>query len=224
MADPATLTLSGGLLWRIFGGIWKWIRGRRLSSEEKVRAHQRWRGPFFDYLVDRWKNELREDSIIRDIARADLYPDDDDKKGISSWFRVGLLETYHRGIKVGLGWYGLRQDKPRRRWYDIKAPPDELHWRLLGKGEQRVENEENFALVGFIRFDNIEEVIWDGDEYYGYPHIYCHFDAKGKTPYERLSYCRKQQSPGPSGRSFYTEVAEQEAVWKFTKRCGIRSI
>jgi hypothetical protein len=43
------------------------------------------------------------DLIIRDINRMDNYPDSDEKRNkIPSWFKGGLMGTYHKGILAGL--------------------------------------------------------------------------------------------------------------------------
>jgi hypothetical protein len=39
----------------------------------------------------------------------DHYPEIDEKaKGISPWFRAGLIGMYHRGVLIGLRWTTLR--------------------------------------------------------------------------------------------------------------------
>jgi hypothetical protein len=59
------------------------------------------------------------------------------------------------------------------------------------------------VLVGYVPFENIESVDWHGDEYYGFPHLYCYFDARRKEPYEKLAFCEKKEM---NGIPFYTEV------------------
>jgi len=42
---------------------------------------------------------VQETLIIRNVKRIDNYPEaDDNKKDISSWFKAGLMGTYHKGI------------------------------------------------------------------------------------------------------------------------------
>lgn len=137
------------------------------------------------------------------MKRVDNYPNDDDKrKGISTWFRVGLLGTYHRGIQVLLRIDKLTKDRQFNKWRytDYKAGEN---------GDLKV------FLVGFILFENIEAVDWGGDEYYGFPHIYCYFSAKSKEPYEKVVFCvEKYLDDAP----FYSEVADYKSVDKFSKK------
>jgi hypothetical protein len=101
---------------------------------------------------------------------------------------------------VGLRWVGLAEE--------------EEGWRL---GDYQAENDRmiNLMLTGFIPYENIEMIDWDGDQYYSYPHVYCYFDFKGE-PYERLAYCRKGELS--EHHIFYTEVAEYHSVIERTRR------
>ena len=65
--------------------------------------------------------KLNSDAIIHDVDRVDDYPNSsDEEEGISSWFRVGLLETYHRGVKVGLRIGSLVETEKGLRFADHK--------------------------------------------------------------------------------------------------------
>lgn len=56
-------------------------------------------------IAKRLRSKLIMDVIIRDMERIDSYPESSDKnKGISPWFKAGLMGTYHKGIQVGLNW------------------------------------------------------------------------------------------------------------------------
>ena len=70
-------------------------------------------------------------------------------------------------------------------------------------------------LVGEIPFETIEEVNWSGDEYYPYPHIFCHFD-NGTEPYERLVLCDKREVG--EGLEYFKELAAYAAVEKASAR------
>ena len=121
----------------------------------------------------------------------DNYPDIDDKaKGISPWFRAGLVGTYHKGALIGLRWTTLTADaKGDWRFTDYK------------RGET---GEIKVILIGNVPFENIESVDWRGDEYYAFPHLYCYFDARRKEPYEKLAFCEKREM---NDIPFYTEVS-----------------
>ena len=43
-------------------------------------------------------------------AILDNYPNTAEKRGISPWFRVGLIDTYEKGIAVGLRIEGLVEE------------------------------------------------------------------------------------------------------------------
>jgi hypothetical protein len=63
-----------------------------------------------------------------------------------------------------------------------------------------------------VPYECIENVDWDGDEYYRYPHIYCSFDRK-KQPYEHLGFYAETIPLG--GLAFYTEVVAYKDVKQF---------
>ena len=149
--------------------------GVERTPSERVKHHEKL-CLLFREEIDRCRAEkLRKDVIIRHVNRLDSYPEARESKGISPWFKVGLLDTYHAGIKVGLGWEGLVESPSGLRKPDYK------------KGEQ---GSLTVMLMGEIPYDFIETMNADGDEYYYLPHIYCHFANKGE-PYERLYYAEK---------------------------------
>lgn len=77
-------------------------------------------------------------------------------------------------------------------------------------------------LIGYVPCENIEAINWDGDEYYGNPHIYCHFDAnknESAEPYEKLAFCEKREL---NEIPFYTEICLYEPVRKLSKKLGTR--
>jgi hypothetical protein len=181
---------------------------RRLSPSEVIQLRQKWKTAFEQKIYEQRRDRLSEDVIVRDMKRIDSYPaiSSRKQKGISPWFRVGLMGTYHRGILIGLRWGGLSHDVKHNKWrhtnYDLDEKPD-----------------VNALLVGYVPFENIETVDWDGDEYYGYPHVYCYFDTKRKEPYEKLAYCeRKLFNDIPH----YTEIADYDETRKLSKRLGIK--
>lgn len=110
------------------------------------------------------------------------------------------MGTYHKGILAGLRWGKLTLDEDHWRYTNYKAGE---------KGDIKV------ILIGYIPYENIEAVNWSGDEYYYCPHIYCHFDARRKEPYERLAFCEKKEL---NEIPFYTEVADDLTVQRFSKK------
>ncbi len=88
--------------------------------------------------------------------------------------------------------------------------------RQLKAGEK---GDLKVLLMGRIPFEDIEFLDPNGDEYYGFPHIYCHFDAKKREPYEKLIFCVEKRDPYHSPS--YVEVAPYEQVRRLSKRLGI---
>jgi hypothetical protein len=201
--------LAPGFIYALIKDAWAMARGRRrrLSPVDIIERRQKWKLAFEAKLSEWHRKGLSQDVIIRDMKRIDSYPDiDPSKKGISPWFRVGLVDTYHRGILVGLGWGSLTQDAATGKWRSTNTKAKEA-------GDIKV------LLVGKVPFENIEAVDWDGDEFYHKPHIYCFFDARKRQPYEDLVYCTEQMTS--TGRPFYSDVAPYQEVRKLTKKRGI---
>lgn len=165
------------------------------SNAELVHHREKLRKEFDQELLKIRAEKLRRDVIIRDIDRVDGYPNtDDEDSGISSWFRIGILETYTRGIKVGLRWVGLTECEGGYRYTDYK---------------NNEEKEISALLVGEIPFESIVTVNWEGDEYYYFPHIYCYFNNNGE-PYERLFFCEKVDMG--NGIDYYKEITDYQSV------------
>ncbi len=202
-------SLPLGLIYSLLKDALRALQGRRrsLTPEEVVKQRQQWK-PLFEREIRRaHTNELRKDIILRDVRRIDSYPHADNKaKGISPWFRCGLMATYHKGILVGLWWGELKKNEQGHEWRCVD-------YRSGETGDLRV------VLIGRIPYENIEVVDWNGDEYYSFPHVYCHFDARKTEPYETLVFCaeRRYQEECPS----YVEVAPYEQVRQLSKRLGI---
>ena len=198
------------LVYNVLKDVWRAIsgRGRRLSPQEKVRLRLKWKTEFEERFVDRRQRKLRQDVIIRDMSRLDGYPAHSDReKGISSWFKAGFVGTYHRGIELGLSWENLVEDQAI----------GQLRLPNRGKGE---EGNCKVLLIGYVPYENIESVDWEGDQYYGEPQIYCYFDARKKQPYERLAYCEEKRIDDDF--EYYVPVAELDAVKKLSRKHGIK--
>ncbi len=177
-----------------------WLRRRfhHLSPEERLALRDKWKELFREEVWKTEERDLRQDVIVRDVSRLDQYPESDERNGISSWFRVALIGQYHRGIELGLSLHSLV--------FEPNEGPNGA-WRLAD--HDRDVDKETAYLVGYVRYEEIEQVDWNGDEYYNYPHIYCHF-THGGQPYEKLAFCR-QGSVMPK-HYFYTEIASYEEV------------
>ena len=182
-------------------------RKRRLTPAQILELRQKWRPLFEEEIWKTHQEKLRKDIVIRDVGRLDSYTDVDKKaKGISPWFRAGLMDTYHKGILVGLRWQELSRCPGNGSWHSVRYKSGE-------KGEV------NSILIGKIPYEKIEAVEWRGDEYYYFPHIYCYFDTKTKEPYENVVYCLEH--PRSEMPPYYSELVPYEAVRQNDKRLGI---
>lgn len=189
-----------GSLYSAGKDIYSWIRRRfnKLSPEQRLAKREKWKERFKEEI---WKNEeegLRQDVIIRDVRRLDEYPDASEGKGISPWFRVALVGQYHRGIELGLSIHSLAFEEHEGGNGAWRLADPEAHEEAINAYE-----------IGYVCYDDIEHVDWYGDEYYSYPHIFCHFTRKGQ-PYERLAFCERK-SIHPK-HYFFTELASYDEV------------
>jgi len=196
---------GGSLIYSMLKDLLAAVRGRRrrLTPEQVLELRQKWKKEIEPKLWERTQDKLSMDVIIRDMKRLDEYPDttDPNRKGISAWFRCGLSSTYHNGIEVNLGWYGLVKE--------------EIGWRLPKKGEK---DEQTVAMVACIPYERIEKVDWWGDTFYSNSQVYCHFDGKHGTPYDDIFYGTLEQNPG--GPWFYLKVATGDEVEKNSRAAG----
>ena len=82
-------------------------RGRRaaLSNVQIVECRAKWKRVFDQRLALCQRDNLGRDVTVRDIKRLDEYPNiKDDEKGISPWFRAGLVGTNERSVLLLLRW------------------------------------------------------------------------------------------------------------------------
>lgn len=143
------------------------------------------------------------EAIIRDVKRADDYPNaDPGSRGISAWYRAGFLGTYNRGVQIGLDVCSLKHVGERS--YHLTRD-------YAGRDLKTI-------LVGRIPYDRIVAIDWDGDEYYGFPHIYCHFHGWRPSPCEELVLCGEHIETYPRPHSWYSEVIPYAEAKKLTKR------
>jgi hypothetical protein len=175
------------------------VEGVERTPSERVRHHEGLRVQFEEHIAEHRARKLRKGVIIRHVNRLDSYPNVEERAGISPWFKLGLLDTYHLGVKVGLGWYGLKEGPNGLRRVDYKSKED---------------SDLTAMLIGEIPYGYIESMNPRGDEYYYLPHIFCHFANRGE-PYARLFYA--QEIDMGQGHSYWKEVAYQQDVQRNTE-------
>lgn len=179
------------------------------AAAEHFEAQKKWRPVVEEIVGNTFKNDLRSDCIIRDVRRRKQYPTTTDSKGVSAWFRVGLVGTYHAGIEVALSVHSLVREA------------SEDSWRLCGL-EERCEGALNAYLIGYIPWENVQHIDPDGDEYYSYPHIFCRFQPGGQ-PYEKLVFCERRQL-FPNSLPYFSEVEAIERVKLTSQKFGTASM
>lgn len=195
--------------WDTLRGLWRFSRRNRrdLNPAKRLELRQKWKPKFEDFFLVNTHKELSTEVIIRNINRLDEYPNNTEphrKNGISPWFKVSVVQTYERGFMVCLGIGEL-----------VSIGEDKWRYRDWLKGEKG----EKFWCIGFIPYENIFDVDWDGDKYYNYPHIFCYFDQIRKQPYERIVLCREWKF---DKTSHFTEIVDIETVRKASKRYGLK--
>jgi hypothetical protein len=200
--------LAPSFLYALVKDAWAWMlrrRRRNLSPSQLVELRKKWKAEFELKIWETHNRRLRKDVIIRDIKRTDSYPHVDSEVKVPPWFRTHLAGTYHRGILVAHDWYRLTKHEGE-------------YWRFTNY-EADERGEINVLMISSIPYEYIENVDWDGDEFYGFPHIYCFFGRK-KWPYGRTAfYTEKTNFPG--GLPFYTEIAPYDAVHRLSKKLSI---
>ena len=167
-------------------------KGPRLTPEQRIAARDKWRPIFEDYFLDKARRDYRSDCIVHDVERLDDYPNGPDSgRGISPWFRVGLMGTYQHGVLLGLQWTYLVSEGGK--WKEVQSASS------MG---------QKVMLLGAVPYESIVSVNFDGDHYYNKPHLYCHFEHTD-GPYERLFYGEEFQLD-PGLPKHYREIAEYE--------------
>lgn len=171
------------------------IKGRFASNSDRVKHREKLRKVFREEILHCRAMNLRQDVIVRHVDRMDAYPQIDKSDiDISPWFRVALLDTYERGIVLGLRIGGLVRCDGGFRFND----------HINGE-----KSDITAFLMGDIPYDSIVAVNMEGDEYYNFPHIYCNFDFSGE-PYERKWFCEKINQS--HGHPYFKLLAEYEDV------------
>lgn len=165
------------------------------SNAERLRHRERLRQLLQDEVNNSRANRLRQDVIVRDVDRTDSYPDTSDAdRGISPWFRVGLIDTYDKGVLLGLGYGGLKKCDAGYRFVDFV---------------NEEKSDRTALLVANVPYDSIAEINMDGDEHYAFPHIYCHFDFDGQ-PYERMWFAEQKQIT--ETHPYFEKIADYDEV------------
>lgn len=195
--------LTSSVIYNATKDAWVAGRDRKANSEKQLESRTKWKQPFNDYLQGCLAKDLRLDIVIRDVKRMDFYAQTNDEKGIFSWFRLGLIGQYHKDVMFGLRTSSLIFEGSERKWR---------------KADWKTEKATVIAyLVGYVRYEDTASVDWEGDEYYSFPRIFCHF-RRGGEPYERLAYCEKRDLG--NGRFYFAELENEKDVQQTSLKFG----
>lgn len=157
------------LLFAVVSGIADWWSRRREGAAVRLRKSLDVKAELNEKLPEVLR-ETNGDVVIREVRRKDRYPEvDDSLRRISPWFNVELKGLYYNGLEVFLRVEQALIDDDVAKQVSLKEP-----------GSQKV------FVVGRIPFWRIEAIDWDGDEFYGFTHIYCRFRRFSKGPYESI--------------------------------------
>jgi len=171
------------------------------SSSKKIEYRLQLKEEFASNLRPPDRYGTRGQAIIRDVERADSYPDTHEKsKHTSPWFKVELKDLYYRGVEVFIAFprYVVMDEKTRK-------------WRFVASKEGK--NTIVAYPVGRIPFDNIKEVDWYGDECYDIPHIYCDFHRRRRDPFEEIVYYGKMPKS-----SYHFEIEGLQPPYRQTRK------
>lgn len=153
-------------------------KNQRPNPVAILKHREQIRKDFNQKLPEKDKYGVHCEAIIRDLKRMDTYPEIEiANKGISPWFKVEIKGLYHKGVEAFIS-------SPK---YIKKDQNDQ--WIFT---DYKDKDEKILAYpVGRIPFDLIGYINWEGDEYYPFPHIYCHFKAFKGQPYESIPFYGK---------------------------------
>ncbi len=154
-----------------------------------------------------WKvlAETNGDAIIRELRRKDSYPDvDESLRSTSRWFKVELKGTYHAGIEV----FASVENVVIRDGVARRADSDD-------------SQAQGAYVVGRIPYEAIEGIDWEGDEYYGFTHIYCRFRVgRRRGPYEEAVLYEIEAHELSNGHKFHERL--EGVRWKPKRRGLVR--
>lgn len=173
-----------------------------LSPEEVIDRRNKWKSPVEEH-VRKINAGRREEIVIRDVKRINDYPNlNENEKGISAWFRIALLDTYHSGLILGFEWQSLTRDRAYNAWRYTNSKNGESADILA-------------AHIGYLPYEFIHAIDWAGDDYYHDPQFYCHFVGLKNSPYARTAYAEEKEL---HGKKFYVELAGADEVVVLSKR------
>ena len=220
MAQRGRTGVGMGIEWGMIGAI-RWLheivrpvfakrKGWRAKDGAKViEARKKWKPIIDERLAEVWRNKLGSDVTVRDVRRLSEYPESKDGgKRPSAWFRAGLVGTNQGHALLLRGWISL--DREVIDFLQLDHFADEAA-RMDGAA----------ALIGYVPFEQIEDVDWTGDDYSSRSTLYLHFDA-AEGPYSRVVICRQRtEQIGQQQHEWYSEIVDREKYRDAVSKLGI---
>lgn len=205
---PVRLAIQ--LLIRIIPPIGKWLERklRRPEPREILSRRQEMMAEIRTHLRQPNENGVRGDAIILDVDRIDLYrPHDRLEDGPSNaWLKVEVKGTYPGGLELIYGSAQMVQfDERSSAWVFLDdtqiPPPPDAHGADANRPKVDVVR---VWPVGELPVDRIEDINWDGDDYYRCPHIYCKYLGNGRKLFDTTTfYTNVSDTPG---RHYWEQV------------------
>lgn len=124
-----------------------------------------------------YKKSKEGNIIVRDINNLDDYPDNQEKDGKLTWYRVFIKELLQDGLEVYNG----------HSYVYVTYNEEKDEWEFA---EENSENTESARVIGIIPFDWIENIDFNG-EFNGYnevPHIFIDLKDKKADGFKVLKY------------------------------------
>ena len=199
-----------GAIYSVIKDVFKLVNHKKFPPEQQLAQKRKWKPILEDWLRAAYQKQYRRDIIIRDMQRIDSYPNTVEKKrGISSWFRLGALDTLHDGVLVGFHWQKL-----------VEVAGET--YRVAKAGEHEDPTAIKVVQAAIIPYYLIEEIEIDGDGYYQFPLIYCHFSLK-KQPYKSIEFYEESQAEDFS-KPYFVQVGEFKKIAKLSRKAGNKHV
>ena len=170
------------------------------SAEEILQYREKMRNEFEEHLGEWIRERHHGRLLIRDIARIDNYPQSEPTIGrIAPWFGTEFKGLYDKGVEVF------------NSVVKVVPVPDSDDWRFCRETD---EDAETAYVVVRIPYEKIRKVLWNGDQIYSEPHLFCIFDGMFGTPYsEGLIY----QERGTEPNKYFHELCDLETAKRLTR-------
>lgn len=168
--ETMLFTENQNLLFAYFGiSLSREKRNKISTLKRNIKLKQKMKKNFYD------TKKRHGEVLIRSIDDIH-YPNYElqDSLGYYAWYKVEFYDFYYNGIEVITGIKkGIFNEQGK--------------WDIADESKPINYASKNLFEIGRISFTNIIDYDIEGDEFTGYPHIFCDFNNNG-TPYEDIIY------------------------------------